>query len=183
MRGSLFDILEINIGITVIILIICVIGGQLRKRYGAGWMKMLWLLLAQLGIQSVEHACFLPMEGIGPGAVVCGCDAGIGRFSVLSPQIQALSMAAHRQGRHIPGRYARLFDHLTNAGAVRPPHLLHVPLLISGARGEDRGALRGHRRFGTVQTEQGGLNHRAAIVHTHHILRHLSHSFPLCRLG
>ncbi|MCI9464917.1 MAG: M56 family metallopeptidase [Lachnospiraceae bacterium] len=46
MRGILFDILEINIGITVIILIICVIGGQLRKRYGAGWMKMLWLLLA-----------------------------------------------------------------------------------------------------------------------------------------
>ena len=46
MRGILFDILEINIGITVIILIICAFGGQLRKRYGAGWMKMLWLLLA-----------------------------------------------------------------------------------------------------------------------------------------
>lgn len=46
MRGIFFNVLEINIAAAVIILILCFLADKLRKRYGAAWMKLAWLLLA-----------------------------------------------------------------------------------------------------------------------------------------
>lgn len=46
MRKIFFDILEVNIVVTVTGLVFCLLAGKLRSRYGAGWMKLLWLLLA-----------------------------------------------------------------------------------------------------------------------------------------
>lgn len=46
MRRVFFDVLEINIAVSVIILVLCVFAGKLRNRYGAQWMKLVWLLLA-----------------------------------------------------------------------------------------------------------------------------------------
>ena len=42
----IFDILEINIVVSVGIAFLCLLAGKLRRRYGAGWMKLAWLLLA-----------------------------------------------------------------------------------------------------------------------------------------
>ena len=139
------------------------------------------LLLAQLGVEPVKDAGLPPAEGVGPGAVVGGGDAGAGGLPILPPQIQPLSMAAHRQSGHLLGGDAGLLQYLPDTGAVFLPYLLHVPLLIPGPGGGDRGVPGGHRRLGAVQTEQGGLDHGTAIVHSHHILRHLSHSFLLKR--
>ncbi|MGN0425993.1 MAG: M56 family metallopeptidase [Acetatifactor sp.] len=46
MTRIFFDVLELNLGITVVILILGLLSGKLRKRYGAGCMKWLWMLLA-----------------------------------------------------------------------------------------------------------------------------------------
>lgn len=41
----IFDILETNIVVSVGIAFLCLFAGKLRRRYGAGWMKLAWLLL------------------------------------------------------------------------------------------------------------------------------------------
>lgn len=41
-----FDILEVNIVAAVAIIILCTFADKLRRRYGAGWMKLAWILLA-----------------------------------------------------------------------------------------------------------------------------------------
>ncbi len=46
MGRMIFDILEMNIVVSVGITLLCLFAGKLRRRYGAGWMKMAWLLLA-----------------------------------------------------------------------------------------------------------------------------------------
>lgn len=46
MTRIFFDVLELNLGITVVIFILGILSGKLRKRYGAGCMKWLWMLLA-----------------------------------------------------------------------------------------------------------------------------------------
>ncbi len=46
MRRIFFDMIEVNIGISVIILLVCLSERKLRERYGARWFKMVWLLLA-----------------------------------------------------------------------------------------------------------------------------------------
>lgn len=46
MSGIFFDVLEINIVVSVISLLLCLFSGRLRKRYGAGWMKLAWMILA-----------------------------------------------------------------------------------------------------------------------------------------
>lgn len=46
MTSIFFDVLELNLGITVVVLILGLLSGKLRKRYGAGCMKWLWMLLA-----------------------------------------------------------------------------------------------------------------------------------------
>ncbi len=46
MRRIFFDVIEVNIGISVIILLVCLLERKFRKRYGAGWLKMVWVLLA-----------------------------------------------------------------------------------------------------------------------------------------
>ncbi|MCM1386483.1 MAG: hypothetical protein NC231_04085 [Bacillus sp. (in: Bacteria)] len=46
MREVFFNILEINIGAAVVISILFLCADKLRKRYGAVWMKIVWLLLA-----------------------------------------------------------------------------------------------------------------------------------------
>lgn len=45
MRSILFDVLEINIVMTLVILLLCVFAGKLRKRYGAMWLKVMWIVL------------------------------------------------------------------------------------------------------------------------------------------
>lgn len=46
MRRIFFSVLEINIAVSVIILLLGLLSGKLRKRYGADWMKLAWFLLA-----------------------------------------------------------------------------------------------------------------------------------------
>lgn len=46
MRRIFFDMIEVNIGISVIIILVCLLERKLRERYGARWFKMVWLLLA-----------------------------------------------------------------------------------------------------------------------------------------
>ena len=46
MGRMIFDILEMNIVVSVGIVLLCLFAGKLRRRYGAGWMKLAWLLLA-----------------------------------------------------------------------------------------------------------------------------------------
>lgn len=46
MSRLLFDMLEVNIAMAVIIPFLCLLAGKLRKRYGAVWMKWVWFLLA-----------------------------------------------------------------------------------------------------------------------------------------
>lgn len=41
-----FDLLEVNIVSAVIILFLIFLAQKFRKRYGAGWMKIIWILLA-----------------------------------------------------------------------------------------------------------------------------------------
>lgn len=40
------DVLEVNIAVSIVFLIILLLAGKLRKRYGALWLKAVWLLLA-----------------------------------------------------------------------------------------------------------------------------------------
>ncbi|MCM1127369.1 MAG: M56 family metallopeptidase [Lachnospiraceae bacterium] len=46
MRELFLNVIEINIAVSIVFLAVCVLKGKLRKRYGAGWLKMVWLLLA-----------------------------------------------------------------------------------------------------------------------------------------
>lgn len=46
MRNVFFDVLEVNIAISILILALSLCAGKLRKRYGAGWMKAVWIFLA-----------------------------------------------------------------------------------------------------------------------------------------
>lgn len=46
MGGIFFDILEINIVAAIAITLLCILADKLRGRYGAGWMKLAWMLLA-----------------------------------------------------------------------------------------------------------------------------------------
>lgn len=46
MTRIFFDILEVNIVIAVIILVLCLLAEKLRKRYGASWMRIIWIFLA-----------------------------------------------------------------------------------------------------------------------------------------
>lgn len=46
MGRMLFDILETNIAAAIGIALLCLLAGKLRRRYGAGWMKLAWVLLA-----------------------------------------------------------------------------------------------------------------------------------------
>ena len=45
MRSVLFDVLEINIVAALVIAILCLLAGKLRKNYGATWLKIMWLVL------------------------------------------------------------------------------------------------------------------------------------------
>lgn len=45
MGRILYDVLEINIVVTPVLLLLCVFAGKLRKRYGARWMKLMWIVL------------------------------------------------------------------------------------------------------------------------------------------
>lgn len=46
MGGIFFDILEVNIVAGIAIILLGIFADKLRGRYGAGWMKLAWLLLA-----------------------------------------------------------------------------------------------------------------------------------------
>lgn len=46
MRRILFDVMEINIAVGAVILLVSLFAGRLRKRYGAGWLRAVWILLA-----------------------------------------------------------------------------------------------------------------------------------------
>ena len=45
MRNILFDVLEINIVMTLVIVLLCLFAGKIRKRYGAIWLKLMWIVL------------------------------------------------------------------------------------------------------------------------------------------
>lgn len=45
MRNILFDVLEINIVVTLVIILLCLFAGKIRKRYGALWLKLMWIML------------------------------------------------------------------------------------------------------------------------------------------
>ncbi len=45
MRSVLFDVLEINIVATLVIVLLCLLAGKIRKNYGAAWLKLMWLVL------------------------------------------------------------------------------------------------------------------------------------------
>ncbi|MBQ7833966.1 MAG: M56 family metallopeptidase [Lachnospiraceae bacterium] len=45
MRSVLFDVLEINIVAALVIVILCLLAGKLRKNYGAAWLKIMWLVI------------------------------------------------------------------------------------------------------------------------------------------
>lgn len=46
MGRILYDVLEINIAVTIVILLLCLLAEKLRKRYGARWLRLAWMLLA-----------------------------------------------------------------------------------------------------------------------------------------
>ncbi len=46
MGKILFDVFEINIAVSIVILLVAVLAEILRKRYGAGWLRIVWILLA-----------------------------------------------------------------------------------------------------------------------------------------
>ncbi|MBD5393588.1 MAG: hypothetical protein HDR71_04815 [Lachnospiraceae bacterium] len=46
MTGIFLNLLEVNIAMSVVILLLCLFAEKLRKRYGAGWMKTVWILTA-----------------------------------------------------------------------------------------------------------------------------------------
>lgn len=46
MTGLFYDVLEVNIAVSVMILVLCLSSGKLRKRYGAAWMRAVWILAA-----------------------------------------------------------------------------------------------------------------------------------------
>ncbi|MDE7415756.1 MAG: M56 family metallopeptidase [Lachnospiraceae bacterium] len=58
-----FNLLEVNIVAAVIIIILCLFAGKLRKRYGAGWMKMVWILLA-VRLLIPYNFSIVPLAGI-----------------------------------------------------------------------------------------------------------------------
>ncbi len=45
MRNILFDVLEINIVMALVIVLLCLFAGKIRKRYGAMWLKLMWIVL------------------------------------------------------------------------------------------------------------------------------------------
>ncbi len=45
MRNILFDVLEINIVMALVIVLLCLFAGRIRKRYGAMWLKVMWIVL------------------------------------------------------------------------------------------------------------------------------------------
>lgn len=61
---SLFlDLLEVNIVAAVIILFLNFFAGKFRKRYGAGWMKIIWILLA-VRLLIPYNFSIVPLAGI-----------------------------------------------------------------------------------------------------------------------
>lgn len=46
MGRILYDVLEINIAVTIVILLLCLLAEKLRKTYGARWLRLAWALLA-----------------------------------------------------------------------------------------------------------------------------------------
>ncbi|MBO5326205.1 MAG: hypothetical protein J6A80_08250 [Lachnospiraceae bacterium] len=45
MRNILFDVLEINIVMALVIVLLRLFAGKIRKRYGAMWLKLMWIVL------------------------------------------------------------------------------------------------------------------------------------------
>lgn len=58
-----FDLLEVNIVAAVIIIVLSIFAGRLRKRYGAGWMKIIWILLA-VRLLVPYNFSIMPLAGI-----------------------------------------------------------------------------------------------------------------------
>lgn len=60
MSPVFYDILEINIVVSILILLLCVTGRGLRRRYGAGWRKAIWLILAVRLLIPYHYSISLP---------------------------------------------------------------------------------------------------------------------------
>lgn len=63
LAGLFFDLLEVNIVSAVIILFLSFFAKKLRKRYGAGWMKIIWILLA-VRLLIPYNFSIVPLAGI-----------------------------------------------------------------------------------------------------------------------
>ena len=57
------DLLEVNVVAAVVILFLSFLGGKLRKRYGSGWMKIMWILLA-VRLLIPYNFSIVPLAGI-----------------------------------------------------------------------------------------------------------------------
>ncbi|MDE7275090.1 MAG: M56 family metallopeptidase [Lachnospiraceae bacterium] len=75
------DLLEVNIVAAVIIIVLGLFAGKLRKRYGAGWMKAVWILLAvrllipyNFSIMSLAGISFM---GTGPQGSIPASETGV----------------------------------------------------------------------------------------------------------
>lgn len=66
------DLLEVNIVAAVVILSLSFLGGKLRKRYGSGWMKIMWILLA-VRLLIPYNFSIVPLAGI---SFAGGCAVG-----------------------------------------------------------------------------------------------------------
>lgn len=77
MTGLFYDVLEINIAVSVIILMLFLLSEKLRKRYGAAWMRTVWILVAV--------RMMIPYN-----------------YSLPSQELSLLNMPVFRQERHVP---------------------------------------------------------------------------------
>lgn len=62
MGRMIFNILETNIAVSFGIVFLCLFAGKLRRRYGAGWMKLAWILLAVRLL--IPYNFSMPFSGI-----------------------------------------------------------------------------------------------------------------------
>lgn len=113
MGGIFLDMLEINIVAAAAIMLLCIFADKLRGRYGAGWMKLAWMLLmVRLLIPynfslSVMEIRLLNYAGFEQEGAASDLTLGTVRSETESPE--------HSQ---IPYKDVQTADGIADAGAV-----------------------------------------------------------------
>ena len=106
----------------------------------------------------------LPAQRIVICAVIGGKNAVASRFSILSPEIQPLAVAADTDARDLLRPNPRLLHHAADDCAVILPHLLHVPLHKAGTRLQRRRVHAADRAFRSISVKQRRLCRGPAVV-------------------